>query len=248
MKIMPYAVLLTIIAILFPTSLRSEGILFAEDFSDATVGEPWNGYKQWQGSESPRIRAIPEKGKWGWFMDEPPGPAGMRVKLPAEYEIDGHAYRLSFKVRGTTARSFQVTLADAEQNRLGLQLGMNDSNIFQIAAVMIPPSDKRIFFTDGGYHSAERAPDGYSNGELYSATLNLNGTKQKLDFGGIDVPAQHGVLSFNAEGLGGAPAFSIVFELPLNFLRFSELRVDKASTTTARWAVGDFKLEEIKPH
>ncbi len=133
----------------------------------------------------------------------------------------------------------------SEGGRVGLQLGVRDANIFQIAAVSISPDERKTVFADGGYYSDASAPPGYSKGQSYRVSLTINGTSREVKTDGRGTASHQALLVFNQAGEGGMPAYTISFDLPPNLNDIAQLRVEKVATTAARWSIGDIKLIRI---
>lgn len=225
--------------------LRSEDVLFSEDFTSEESGRPWAGYNGWEGSDAPRVWKVADRGVQGTFLDASMEPATMSVKLPSAYPVEGHVYELTFEIRGTIARGFQVTLGSTEEEFVGLQLGVRDANVYQIAAVSISPNGTKKVYADGGYYSDTSAPPGYSKGQSYHVAVTINGSSRDLKADGRVVAAHQGLLEFNRAGEGGMPAYAVSFDLPPNLTDIAQLRVEKVATTVARWSVGHIKLTQI---
>jgi len=234
-------------------------VLFTEDFTAATSGQKWDGYNGWQeivsegGTKWLTIRKETKisTGMVGAFRSnaDTPGSDGagaVKRMFDESYSLAEGAYRLSFVVQGRIHRPFQVTLMDSEGNRVGLQLGYGTLDDYNISGVHVNgESGVRTLYRDGGYwmpRPGASAPDGWVYSEYYTVYIDINGTASAMEIDGLTLDAGQGRIVYNAKG-GSGPSYTILFDLPTEFLDIAGLMLVKESANSVSWNVGDFTLE-----
>lgn len=224
------------------------GTLFTEDFEGATANQAWNGYRGWHGqgwpisSNGPIIQALPNQDLYGSFTGFSET-AFMQYDFEKAYSVEG-AYRLSFDIRGSLHRSFQITLIDSQNARVGLQLGFNSTNIYQISGLFINSAESRTLYTEGGYGGASSAPENFTSGIFYPSFIDINGTSETVMIGEAALEAGKVRVVYNVGAGNSLSEYSIIFDLPESFRDLSGIRIQKAAGTSASWAINNIQLEQ----
>ena len=235
-------------------------VLFTENFSGATAGQAWNGYNGWEeivsegGTPWLTIRSEPKvaSGMAGHFRysSSTPGSNGtgaIQRLFDEPFELSAGAYQLSFAVYGRVHRAFQVTLMDSRQNRIGLQLGYENLNDYNISGVyMDGTTGERTLFTQGRYWSprpgGEQPPDGWVYSNYYTVHVEINGSTSTLMIGGAALEAGKGRVVYNTDD-ATAPSYTILFDLPEDFSDIAGLMLVKQYANENSWGVGELQLQ-----
>lgn len=141
-------------------------------------------------------------------------------------------------------RIFQVTLADSDDRRVGLQMGFNTSNSQQsIAGVVIQP-DSQLLHRDGGYAATDgNTPANWSYDQYYRVTIDINGTGAELPFHGNPLASGKVRVTYNTED-SSVSTYTMVFDLPTEFADISAIAMMRPAHVTS-FAVDNFRFEAI---
>ncbi len=229
-------------------------VLYQEDFSSAGDGTVWNGFKGWTGDNNNQvIRSVGDEMR-ATFVGSPTTAATMSYTLGSEAPGATHGYRLSFTIVGGLHRPFLVMLGDANNDRVGLELGYTSSGEYGIGGVSIGSGQtysQRVHYNPntgayGGYYSTTTAPANFSVSTVYKVSIDINGTEGTLNIGGADLAANTVRVIYNPDGTGGLDTFTTLFDLPANFSGISSLQMAKVVGTGLSWSVGDLELRSFE--
>jgi len=228
--------------------LAQAAVLFGENFGSAVEEQVWSAYPGWSATETvadPAIIKTAHERKMGTFAYNA---TTLTTTFAQPYSLATQGYRLSFQISGPVNRGLVVLLGDANNDRLGMEVGYTGS-LYGIGGTYVTQfqgyGQRSHYNPDtgyGGYYSATTAPSSFSSTALYHATIDINGTSSALEIGGTLLDAGKIRITFNDGNVGGMATYTILFDIPATFDGLNTLQIGKTASGGAVWSIGDFEL------